>query len=100
MRPAGSTAVCSTMTSPAPDSDSEPRCWRCQSFATPFLALYWHIGDTAIRLAKVMPPRRNGSNRQGAVAIRWEETCGFDFRSSVTDDRAALVAHPIAEAQI
>jgi hypothetical protein len=32
------------MTSPAPDSDSEPRCWSCQSFAAPSSALYWHIG--------------------------------------------------------
>src|SRR5215212_10863177 len=70
MRPAGSTAVCSTMTSPAPDSDSEPRCCRYQSFATPFSALYWHIGDTAIRLARVMPPRLSGSNREGVLSIR------------------------------
>src|SRR6476659_8619275 len=63
MRPAGSTAVCSTMTSPAPDSDSEPRCWRCQSFAAPFSALYWHIGDTAMRLTRVRPPIVNDENR-------------------------------------
>src|ERR1044071_6110495 len=63
MRPAGSTAVCSTMTSPAPDSDSEPRCCRCQSFAAPFSALYWHIGDTAMRLTRVRPPIVNGENR-------------------------------------
>jgi hypothetical protein len=31
---------CSTMTSPAPDSDREPKCWRRQSFAAPFSALY------------------------------------------------------------
>src|SRR5437763_8534007 len=63
MRPDGSTAVCSTMTSPAPDSDNEPKCWRCQSFAAPFSALYWHIGDTAIRLARVMPPIATGVNK-------------------------------------
>src|SRR3954454_16825385 len=95
MRPAGSTAVCSTMTSPAPDSDSEPKCCRCQSLAAPFSALYWHIGDTAIRLARVMPPRLTGSNREGDLSIRWTQTTG-----SIADDRAALVAHPICEAQI
>ena len=70
MRPIGSTAVCSTITSPAPDSDSEPKCWRCQSFAAPSSALAWHIGDAAIRLAGVMPPRLSGSNRKGVLAIR------------------------------
>jgi hypothetical protein len=53
---------------PGAHSDSEPRCWRCQSFAAPSSALYWHIGDTAIRLARVMPPRRSGSNRAGVPA--------------------------------
>jgi hypothetical protein len=37
---------------------------RCQSFANPSAALYWHIGDTAIRFAKVTPPRVIGSNRR------------------------------------
>jgi hypothetical protein len=40
------------------------------TFAAPFSALYWHIGDTAIRLARAMPPRRSGSNRAGIPAIR------------------------------
>jgi len=44
--------------------------WRCQSFAAPFSALYWHIGDTAIRLARVMPPSVSGSNREGVPFIR------------------------------
>src|SRR3954471_21680706 len=94
MRPTGSTAVCSTMISPAPDSDSEPKCCRCQSFAAPFSALYWHIGDTAIRLARVMPPRLSGSNRDGILSIRRTGP------KSIADDRAALVAYPIREAQI
>src|ERR1051326_5954819 len=63
MRPAGSTAVCSTMSRPAPDTHSEPRCWTCQSLADPSSALYWHIGDTAIRFARVTPPRIIGSNK-------------------------------------
>ena len=53
MRPAASTAVASIINSPAPPSDSEPRCCRCQSLALPSSALYWHIGETTMRLAKV-----------------------------------------------
>src|SRR6202162_3890699 len=105
MRPGGSTAVCSTMTSPAPDSDSEPRCWRCQSFAAPFSALYWHIGDTAIRLARVMPPSLSGSNRERVLFIRWTGLSLYRLlplrsRQSIADDRAAFVTYPIPEAQI
>jgi hypothetical protein len=48
---------CWRRTNAAPDGNGEPKCWRRQSFATPFSALYRHIGDTAIRLARVMPPR-------------------------------------------
>ncbi len=69
MRPAGSTAVCSTTSRPAPDTDSEPRCWRCQSLADPSTALYWHIGETAIRFASVTPPRVIGSNRRLARSM-------------------------------
>jgi hypothetical protein len=54
IRPSGVTV--STITIPAPDRDSEPRCCWCQSFADPSTALYWHIGDTAMRLASVRPP--------------------------------------------
>src|SRR5258707_4898058 len=53
MRPARSTAVASIITSPAPDTASEPRCCMCQSVALPSSALYWHIGDTTMRLASV-----------------------------------------------
>jgi hypothetical protein len=63
IRPSGATAVISTIITPAPDNDSEPKCCRCQSFAEPSTALYWHIGDTAMRLARVRPPMVIGENR-------------------------------------
>lgn len=62
IRPSGVTAVISTITIPAPDKDSEPKCCRCQSFAEPSIALYWHIGDTAMRLARMRPPMVIGEN--------------------------------------
>src|SRR5690348_8685124 len=57
MRPARSTAVASIIKSPAPDTASEPRCCLCQSLALPSSALYWHIGDTTMRLASVTSRR-------------------------------------------
>jgi hypothetical protein len=93
------------LTSPAPDSDSEPKCRRCQSFVAPFSALYWHIGDTAIRLARVMPPRLSDSNRDRVFSSDRPDhhrasACGFESRWSIADDRAALVTYPISETQI
>src|SRR2546423_14363471 len=51
MRPCRSTSVISATTRPAPELASMPRWVRCQSEATPSLALYWHMGDTTMRLA-------------------------------------------------
>src|SRR4051794_16627499 len=53
MRPWRSTSVISATTRPAPELASMPRWVRCQSEATPSLALYWHMGDTTMRLASV-----------------------------------------------
>jgi hypothetical protein len=39
---------------------SIPRCVMCQSFATPSSALYWHIGETTMRLARLRSASRNG----------------------------------------
>jgi hypothetical protein len=52
---------------PALDRDSEPRCCRCQSVAEPATALYWHIGETAMRFARVTPPSVIGANKGEAV---------------------------------
>lgn len=64
MRPARSTAVASTITSPAPLMASVMRCWVCQSgSAQPSWALYWHMGATAMRLGTLTGPMARGSNR-------------------------------------
>src|SRR5262245_16560651 len=62
MRPRRSTSHISATTRPAPELASMPRCVWCQSDATPSLALYWHIGETAIRLASSRPASRMGEN--------------------------------------
>src|ERR1700733_11702418 len=69
MRPAASTAVASSVRSPAPDIDSEPRCCWCQSLALPSTALYWHIGDTAMRFSSVTPPMVIGVKRCEVIDV-------------------------------
>jgi hypothetical protein len=63
MRPRGSTAVASTITNPGPETLRLPRCIRCQSPALPSLALYWHMGETTMRLARVNSRRDKGQNK-------------------------------------
>src|SRR4051812_37195125 len=41
-------------TNAAPPAARLPRCTKCQSFANPSSEEYWHIGETAIRLRKVI----------------------------------------------
>src|SRR6266404_521343 len=62
MRPCGSTWVASTMTRPAPEFASMPRWARCQSVAQPSTALYWHMGETTMRLSNSTPPSLIGEN--------------------------------------
>ena len=90
MRPSGTTAVASTMTSPAPPAARLPRCTRCQSLAKPFSAEYWHMGETAIRLRNVTPRSFSGLRRSTSgtpkscrVSARPERMafCGFGSRS-------------------
>src|ERR1043165_9511376 len=50
MRPMRSTPVASTTTSEAPEFASMPRCVVCHGLGTPSSALYWHIGETTMRL--------------------------------------------------
>src|SRR5215472_19203564 len=78
MRPGRSTCVASMMTSPAPEFASMPRCETCQSLATPSSALYWHMGETTMRLSSARSASRNGENKaeaMGAVfpTVKWEE---------------------------
>src|ERR1700712_4457930 len=76
-RPSRVTAVASTTTSAAPPTARLPRWTRCQSLAIPSSALYWHIGETAMRLRNVTPRRVNGGRRAGGrddvggLALRW-----------------------------
>src|SRR3984885_3499499 len=63
MRPTASTAVASMNTTAAPDSARDPRCTVCQELATPSFAMYWHIGDTAIRFANFRAPNCPSENR-------------------------------------
>src|SRR6478735_8629382 len=62
MRPSGSTAEASVMTSPKPPVACEPRCTRCQSFGAPSTAEYWHIGASQTRLRVVIDRSVRGSN--------------------------------------
>ena len=63
MRPRRSTCVASTITRPAPEFASMPRWPRCQSVAVPSSALYWHIGETTMRLENSTLPSLMGANR-------------------------------------
>src|SRR5258708_38673502 len=68
MRPAASTAVASIISRPAPPTASEPRCSKCHSLALPSSALYWHIGETTMRLASVSSRKAIGVNSGLGIA--------------------------------
>src|SRR4051794_32250866 len=63
------------MTRPAPEFTNIPRCVTCQSDATPSLALYWHIGETTIRLASSSPASRIGENKALGMWLRFRQFC-------------------------
>src|SRR3954468_15139895 len=65
MRPSGVTPVASTTNKPAPEHANWPRCIRCQSVMQPSRAEYWHMGETTMRLGRVMPPSWIGVNSLG-----------------------------------
>jgi hypothetical protein len=62
-RPWRSTWVASITRSEAPEFASMPKWVMCQSSATPSLALYWHMGETAMRLARSRSASFIGENR-------------------------------------
>ena len=64
IRPSGTTAVASLITSPAPPRANEPRWTRCQSDGRPSTEEYWHMGETHTRLRNVVPRRVRGSKRR------------------------------------
>ena len=63
MRPIASTWVASMQNIAAPDSASVLICVKCQSFASPSTAEYWHIGATMMRLGSFRPRSSIGENR-------------------------------------
>src|SRR6478609_4840281 len=65
MRPRAVIEVASAITSAAPPTAREPRCTKCQSSAKPSVELYWHIGETPMRLRKVTPRMVRGSKSCG-----------------------------------
>src|SRR3954452_15560274 len=90
MRPIGETCVASVMSSPAAPIAHWPRCMRCQSFAEPCLELYWHIGETTMRLGSVRPRSCNGA--KSALVIRWEEWVGGSDRRGILAGRGRVKA--------
>jgi hypothetical protein len=56
IRPRGSTAVASSITTPAPDMASVMAFCRCHSVGSPSIAEYWHIGEIAIRFGATSGP--------------------------------------------
>src|ERR1043166_2055894 len=63
MRPRRSTGVASTTTRSAPELASIARWPRCQSVAEPSSALYWHMGETTMRLWRSRSASLIGENR-------------------------------------
>src|SRR6476660_4499473 len=63
MRPIRETWVASVITSPAAPIANWPRCMTCQSLAEPSSDMYWHIGETTMRLGNVRPRNVKGLNR-------------------------------------
>src|SRR5580692_618294 len=72
MRPIAETWVASVNTNPAPPAALEPSVWTCQSSPRPSLALYWHIGETTMRLRAVTDRK----------LIGWKSS-GVDMRLSI-----------------
>src|SRR6185436_3658681 len=91
MRPSGVTPLASTMTRPAPVVASQPRCWRCQAVGAPSSALYWHIGDTAMRLASASGPRRMGEK---SALLMWAESSTEEDEGDEHEARHENAARP------
>src|SRR5438128_6050304 len=88
MRPCRSTSVISATTRPAPELASMPRWVRCQSEATPSLALYWHMGDTTMRLASARSASLIGE--KSALMFVWR-LLGDLFGDDMGSRRRAII---------
>jgi hypothetical protein len=87
MRPAGDTALASTITAPAPPTARLPRCTKCQSVARPSTHEYWHIGDITIRLRSVTPRISISENKWATLIIPYAGTA----RSAQSQRRAGFM---------
>src|SRR5580698_4941711 len=65
------TWVASAITMPAPPAAFAPRFWMCQSSPRPSVALYWHIGETTMRLWAVTERNVIGWNSSGVGMGRY-----------------------------
>ena len=79
MRPSRSTAVASTISSPAPEMASWPRCTWCQSPTTPSTEEYWHMGAMTMRLGSASGAQLPGVEKSGHEG---PEGCRFQCRAS------------------
>src|ERR1700674_3190132 len=85
MRPRGSTAVASSITTPAPDIASVMAFCRCHSVGSPSIAEYWHIGEIAMRFGATSGPISTGLNSKA-----------MEFPSSIEALEAWLDERPLA----
>src|SRR5947207_237774 len=79
MRPWGSIAVASSMTTPAPDIASVMAFCRCHSVGSPSTAEYWHIGEIAMRFGATSGPISTGLN-SNAMDVSFEIPEPFHIR--------------------
>src|SRR5712691_2069498 len=90
MRPRRPTAVASTTRSDAPELASMPRWLTCQSLAQPSSELYWHMGETTMRLSSSRSASRIGENKALVMGFR-EEVGWEDNREGVRNIGSALL---------
>jgi len=69
MRPSADTAVASCIIKPAPPTARLPKCTKCQSFATPSTAEYWHMGEITNLLFSVTLFIVKGENNNDIIKI-------------------------------
>src|SRR6202040_3974442 len=92
MGPERSTWVDSTTSKPAPEFASIPRCVMCQSLALPSSALYWHIGETTMRLASVRLRNVTGEKSELGMDLPGRERARHTIAAPALPATAAMEA--------
>jgi hypothetical protein len=83
IRPSPVTAVASTITNATPPAARLPRWTRCQSSASPCLAMYWHMAAITTRLRSVTPRIVSGLTRSiSGTSGSWSEPAGQPWTRS------------------